>query len=74
MADKVRATNKDSKFKPHDDGQFVGQCVDVVDLGPELCEEQDQVDVDGLAGRIPDLDSLAHFEPLSSESSAQKIT
>lgn len=33
MADKVTAKNSDAKFKSHDEGQFVGQCVDCVDLG-----------------------------------------
>ena len=33
MADKVNAKNSDSKFRPHPEGQFVAQCVDVIDLG-----------------------------------------
>src|SRR5690349_9680772 len=34
MADKVTATNQDSKFKPHREGNdFLGLCVDVIDLG-----------------------------------------
>lgn len=35
--DSVVASNKDgSKFLPHPEGQFVGQCVDVIDLGERV--------------------------------------
>lgn len=33
MADKVVAKNSDVKFTPHEEGQYVAQCVDVIDLG-----------------------------------------
>lgn len=36
MADKISAKNSDSKFKPHPEGQFVAQCVDVIDLGDKV--------------------------------------
>lgn len=42
MADKVRAKNNDAKFKAHDVGQFVGQCVDVVDLGESVQDFADK--------------------------------
>lgn len=32
----VKATQSESKFKTHDEGQFVGQCVDVINLGEKL--------------------------------------
>lgn len=33
MSDIVNAKGGESKFKPHPTGSFVGQCVDVIDLG-----------------------------------------
>jgi hypothetical protein len=33
MADHVTAKNSDAKFKSHPEGQFVGQCVDCIDMG-----------------------------------------
>ena len=36
MADRIDAKNSDSKFRPHPEGQFVGQCVDVIDLGQKV--------------------------------------
>lgn len=36
MADKVTARNTDKQFQPHPEGQFVGQCMDVIDMGEEL--------------------------------------
>lgn len=33
MADEVVATGGENKYKPHPEGQYVAQCVDVVDLG-----------------------------------------
>lgn len=38
MADRLSAKNSDSKFRPHPEGQFVGQCVDVIDLGEKVSE------------------------------------
>lgn len=36
MADRISAKNSDSKFRPHPEGQFVAQCVDVIDLGEKV--------------------------------------
>lgn len=36
MSDQITATGSDSKFQPHDEGQFVGQCVDVIALGEKV--------------------------------------
>jgi hypothetical protein len=36
MPDTITAKNADSKFKTHDTGQFVGQCVDTIDLGEKV--------------------------------------
>lgn len=36
MSDTIVARGSDSKFKPHPDGQFVGQCVDTIDLGEKV--------------------------------------
>ena len=36
MADKISAKNSDSKFRSHPEGQFVAQCVDVIDLGEKV--------------------------------------
>ena len=36
MADRISAKSSDSKFKPHPEGQFVAQCVDVIDLGEKV--------------------------------------
>jgi hypothetical protein len=38
MADNVLAKNSDKAFQSHPEGQFVGQCVDVIDMGEELSE------------------------------------
>ena len=36
MADEVIAQDSSAKFKPHPEGQFVAQCVDVIDLGKRV--------------------------------------
>lgn len=36
MSDKITAKGNDSKFKPHPQGQFIGQCVDTIDLGERV--------------------------------------
>jgi hypothetical protein len=36
MSDTITARASESKFKPHDEGQFVGQCVDTIDLGEKV--------------------------------------
>ena len=36
MSDTIMAKATDSKFKCHDEGQFVGQCVDVINLGDKV--------------------------------------
>ena len=36
MSDVITAKGSDSKFKPHPEGQYVGVCVDVVDLGEKI--------------------------------------
>jgi hypothetical protein len=36
MSDEVVAKGSDAKFKPHPEGQYVGQCVDVVALGDKV--------------------------------------
>lgn len=36
MSDTITARGTDSKFKAHDEGQFVGQCVDTIDLGEKV--------------------------------------
>ena len=36
--DKVLAKNSDKAFESHPEGQYVGRCVDVIDLGEELSE------------------------------------
>lgn len=36
MSDTITARGSESKFKPHDAGQFVGQCVDTIDLGEKV--------------------------------------
>ena len=36
MSDTILARGTESKFKAHDEGQFVGQCVDVMDLGEKV--------------------------------------
>ena len=36
MADQINAKGADSKFRPHPEGQFVGKCVDVIDLGEKV--------------------------------------
>ena len=36
MSDTLVAKGSESKFRPHDEGQFLGQCVDVIDLGQKV--------------------------------------
>jgi hypothetical protein len=36
MSDTITAKGSDSKFKPHAEGQFVGQCVDTINLGEKV--------------------------------------
>lgn len=36
MSDIITARASESKFKPHQDGQFVAQCVDTIDLGDHV--------------------------------------
>jgi hypothetical protein len=36
MSDPITAKASDAKFKPHPEGQFVGQCVDTIDLGEKV--------------------------------------
>lgn len=36
--DAVTAKNSDAKFAPHPDGQFPGQCVDVIDMGETVAD------------------------------------
>lgn len=36
MSDTLMARGSDSKIRPHEEGQFVAQCVDVIDLGDRL--------------------------------------
>lgn len=36
MSDPITARGTESKFKPHPDGQYVGQCVDTIDLGEHV--------------------------------------
>lgn len=36
MSDPITARGSDSKFKPHPEGQYVGQCVDTIDLGENV--------------------------------------
>ena len=36
MSDTITARGSESKFKAHDEGQFVGQCVDTIDLGEKV--------------------------------------
>ena len=36
MSDTIVAKGSDSKFKAHPDGQYVGQCVDTIDLGEKV--------------------------------------
>lgn len=38
MSDTITARGSDSKFKPHPVGQFVGQCVDTIDLGEKVSD------------------------------------
>jgi len=38
VSDSVTAKAGESKFKPHNEGQFVAQCVDVIDLGEKVDE------------------------------------
>lgn len=42
MSDTITAKGSDAKFKPHPNGQFVGQCVDTIDLGDAVEQYQDQ--------------------------------
>lgn len=36
MSDKITARGTDAQFTPHAEGQYVGQCVDVIDLGQKV--------------------------------------
>lgn len=36
MSDTITARGSESKFKAHPDGQYVGQCVDTIDLGEHV--------------------------------------
>jgi len=36
MSDQINAKGSDSKFRPHPEGQFIGVCVDTVDLGDNV--------------------------------------
>lgn len=36
MADRISAKGSDSKFRPHPEGMFLAQCVDVIDLGEKV--------------------------------------
>lgn len=36
MSDPIMAKGSDSKFKPHPEGQFVGMCVDTINLGEKV--------------------------------------
>ncbi len=36
MSDTLVAKGSDSKFKPHPEGQYIGVCVDVIDLGEKV--------------------------------------
>ncbi len=36
MSDTITAKGSDSKFKPHPEGQFIGVCVDTIDLGDNV--------------------------------------
>ncbi len=36
MSDTITAKGSDSKFKPHPEGQYVGVCVDTIDLGDNV--------------------------------------
>lgn len=38
MSDTILARGADSKFKPHPEGQFIGQCVDTIDLGEKVSD------------------------------------
>ena len=40
--DSVTAKNSDAKFKSHPEGQFVGQCVDCIDLGESVQDFADK--------------------------------
>jgi hypothetical protein len=42
MSDPINAKGNDSKFRPHDSGQFVAQCVDCIDLGDSVEQYKDQ--------------------------------
>lgn len=38
MSDTVYATGSESKYRTHPEGQFIGQCVDVIDMGEKVEE------------------------------------
>lgn len=38
MSDTITAKGNDAKFRPHEEGQFVAQCVDTIDLGERVEE------------------------------------
>src|SRR5689334_21595679 len=42
MSDEINARGSDSKFKPHEPGQFSAICCDVVDLGDKVESFQNQ--------------------------------
>lgn len=42
MSDVITAKASDAKFKSHPEGQFVGQCVDTIDLGDSVEQYADQ--------------------------------
>ena len=42
MSDTIVAKGSDSKFAPHPEGQFVGLCVDAIDLGERVEQFQNQ--------------------------------
>lgn len=42
MSDEINARGSDSKFKPHEPGQFAAICADVIDLGDKVESYQNQ--------------------------------
>ena len=42
MSDVITAKASDAKFKSHQEGQYVAQCVDTIDLGDNVEQYQDQ--------------------------------
>src|SRR5690554_1940306 len=45
MSDTITATATEAKFKIHPEGQFIGQCVDTIDMGEKVEEYQGQQNV-----------------------------